>query len=130
MKMLNFHYKAGLYPTTLQGYLNEFVPEIFERNKEMFLKKFNLEHDPYQDKIDPSNMTLRYMANFTAYIIYDENTNVIYDLAFENVFDFVWLLQVLNQNEVKFMIPDIVYNDAKKDFKLLSDRIILDNETK
>ena len=128
MKMLKFHYKAGLYPTTMQGFINEFIPEIFERNKQMFLNRFNLEKDPYeQNRIDPSNMTLVYMANFSAYIIYDKNTNKIYDLAFENLFDFVWILQVLNIDNVEFEIPETVYNDVKKDFKLLSDRIILDS---
>lgn len=123
--MLNFYYKSGMYPTTMQGYLDHYVEEIFDRNKKMFLKRFNLPDDPYKEKIDPSNMTLKYMCNFSAYIIYDANSNHIVDLAFENLFDFVWLLQILNVDGVTFSIPKIVYEDLHKDFKLLSDRLIL-----
>lgn len=124
--MLTFYYKKGLYPTTMQGYLNEYVPELYERNKEAFLRHFGLEYDPYDThEIDPSNMTLVYMLNYSAYLIYDKQTNKIYDLAFESFLDFVWLLQVLNEDGAEFKIPQSVYDQCKKDFKLFSDRVIL-----
>ncbi|GAA5414830.1 hypothetical protein [Ureaplasma ceti] len=123
MTMMNFFYKAGNYPTTRQGFLDMYVEEIFDRNKQSFLRTFNLEQDPYGTLDNVADMTLQYLCNTTAYIIYDYNSNTIVDLAFSNLFDFIWLLQILNQDGVQFSLPEAVYKACLRNFKLYSDRI-------
>ena len=91
--------------------------------KLQFISKFNLAEDPYQSKIDSID-NLEFFLNFNSYAIIDKNTNKVIDLAFDNLMDFVWILQIYNIDGIEFEIPETVYKQAEKDFKLLSDRII------
>ena len=121
--MINFKYKAGLYPTTMQACFREYNEDMYKNVKENFISKFNLAEDPYQLKIDSID-NLEFFLNFNSYAIIDKNTNKVIDLAFDNLMDFVWILQIYNVDGIEFQIPETVYKQAEKDFKLLSDRII------
>lgn len=127
--MIKFKYKAGLYPTTMQACYREYNEDMYKNVKDNFLSKFNLEKDPYDAKIENVD-NLEFFLNFNSYAIIDKQTNKIVDLAFDNLMDLVWILQVYNVDGVEFEIPQSVYKQSEKDFKLLSDRIIVESENK
>lgn len=121
--MLKFYYKAGLYPTTMQACYRDYNEDMYKNVKDNFLAKFNLQEDPYKTKIKDLD-NLEFFLNFNSYAIIDKENNKILDLAFDNLMDFVWILQVYNVDGIQFEIPAQVYKQIEKDFKLLSDRII------
>ncbi len=122
--MIRFIYKAGLYPTTMQSCFREYDKNMFQNVKDNFIFKFNLESDPYNNIDISNNQNLEFFLNFSAYAIIDKEQNYVCDLCFDNLSDFVWILQMYNVDGVEFEIPENVYKICEKDFKLYSDRII------
>lgn len=125
--MIKFKYKSGLYPTTMQACYREYNEDMYKNVKDNFLSKFNLENDPYTTQINNIE-NLEFFLNFNSYAIIDKTTNKIVDLAFDNLMDLVWILQIYNIDGVEFEIPQSVYKQSEKDFKLLSDRIIMESD--
>ncbi len=121
--MIKFKYKTGLYPTTMQACYREYNMDMYKNIKDNFLSKFNLSEDPYHPDIE-NNKNLEFFLNFNSYAIIDKENNKIIDLAFDNLVDFVWILQIYNVDGIEFEILETVYKQCEKDFKLFSDRII------
>lgn len=116
--MAKYYYKSGIYPTTMQAMYTEFNKELYNgifnnfRNKYNVKKDFNLEFNP----------NFKYCLNKTAYIVFDDNKKIV-DFAFEEFIDFVWILQVNNNDKVEFNLPCSVTKRIKEDLELFSDRI-------
>ena len=126
--MKKFFYKSGTYPTTRQGYLSEYIEVIFKSLKRGFLSKFQIE-DYYKFVVEPNfekYKNHKFMANRSAYLIYDSLNNKIVDLAFEDFSDFVWILQVLNIDKVEFYLPEEVLEKCQNKISNFKDRIILE----
>lgn len=118
--MAKYYYKSGNYPTTMQSMHTKFDLALYNDIFNKFKSKYNL-------KIEFNlefNENLKYCLNKTAYIVFNEDNQII-DYAFEDFLDFVWILQVNNIDKVEFEIPCNLKRKLKLELEQFSDRIIL-----
>ncbi len=109
---MKFKYIPGLRPTPMLMYYREPNKEIFNEFNEN--NNFNLLFD---------NNNSHYW-NHNAYLIMDDEKNILTHVVFNDFIYLVYLLRVINK-EVIFEIDDDKYNLIKKDLDQLKDEIIL-----
>lgn len=107
MYKITYDNQIGVVPMTMQGYLNRFEYNIFLEVKNEYENTYGL---PISTHL-PENIqvsTNKYYLNFSAYLILDEQNNVV-DFAFVEFNDLMWILNLIGINGITFNVADTVY---------------------
>lgn len=99
--------RLGQVPMTMQGYLNRFEKELFLTVKNEYENTYGLSISTHLPE-DIHLSTNKYYLNFSAYLVLDEQNNVV-DFAFTEFNDLMWILNLINTNGIHFNVPDVVY---------------------
>ncbi len=124
--MAIFCFKSGNYPTTMQAYFDRFDNAMYEECKSDYLKlSSNIIDNGKLEKITSHELNekdFKFYLNFSAYIILDKK-NQVFDFAFTEFHDLVWILQIINK-DIFIDIPDVLLPELSKDLEAYSDRLV------